>query len=313
VFYRYHEFIYQYCNSSRCENVLHQNITRYSKTKTVSFFLPVIVAHWFGSVSFIVCFFKWNLKYEIESWNSSFLVNKKLNSCRHKETIQSSFDLLGEMVKFNYDACKQMDTILNTESKLKKAMMMVNNNLIDSNMFIRYSENIVENTKNGCHLCNISEVPGYCIVNVPGTGISSNISSPDHRVRYRQIIVRKKFRKVWLKGQYHDILSLGFFHQSITPRALILGLKPVRIWLRILRETQFENFQNRIPGSHRVRGIRLLCQSSALIFIFSSMWCYLIICFCYGFPLKGIRAKDLLREESHGVIRFPLSLWDRGI
>jgi len=56
---------------------------------------------------------------------------------RHKDTIQSSFDLLGEMVKFSYDACKQMDSILNTESKLKKAMMMVNNNLIDSNMFIR--------------------------------------------------------------------------------------------------------------------------------------------------------------------------------
>ncbi len=56
---------------------------------------------------------------------------------RHKETIQSSFDLLGEMVKFSYDACRQMDSILNTETKLKKAMIMVNNNLIDSNMFIR--------------------------------------------------------------------------------------------------------------------------------------------------------------------------------
>ena len=56
---------------------------------------------------------------------------------RQKETIQSSFDLLGEMVKFSYDACKQMDSILNTETKLKKAMIMVNNNLIDSNMFIR--------------------------------------------------------------------------------------------------------------------------------------------------------------------------------
>lgn len=56
---------------------------------------------------------------------------------RQKETIQSSFDLLGEMVKFNFDACKQMDSILNSESKLKKAMVMVNNNLVDSNMFIR--------------------------------------------------------------------------------------------------------------------------------------------------------------------------------
>jgi len=56
---------------------------------------------------------------------------------RQKETIQSSFDLLGEMVKFNFDACKQMDSILNSETKLKKGMVMVNNNLVDSNMFIR--------------------------------------------------------------------------------------------------------------------------------------------------------------------------------
>ena len=56
---------------------------------------------------------------------------------RHKEAIQSSFDLLGEMVKFSYEACKQMDSILNTEHKLRKAMTMVNNNLVDSNMFIR--------------------------------------------------------------------------------------------------------------------------------------------------------------------------------
>ena len=32
----------------------------------------------------------------------------------------------------------QMDSILNTETKLRKAMDMVNNNLVDSNMFIRY-------------------------------------------------------------------------------------------------------------------------------------------------------------------------------
>jgi len=56
---------------------------------------------------------------------------------RLKEAIQSSFDLLGEMVKFSYEACKQMDSILNTEHKLRKAMAMVNNNLVDSNMFIR--------------------------------------------------------------------------------------------------------------------------------------------------------------------------------
>ena len=35
---------------------------------------------------------------------------------RQKETIPSSFGLLGEMVKFNCDACKQKDSILNSDS-----------------------------------------------------------------------------------------------------------------------------------------------------------------------------------------------------
>ena len=55
-----------------------------------------------------------------------------------KPIIQSSFDLLGEMIKFNFDACQQLDAILNTEAKLKKTMILINDNLIDSNMFIRY-------------------------------------------------------------------------------------------------------------------------------------------------------------------------------
>ena len=54
-----------------------------------------------------------------------------------KPIIQSSFDLLGEMIKFNFDACQQLDSILNTEAKLKKTMILINDNLIDSNMFIR--------------------------------------------------------------------------------------------------------------------------------------------------------------------------------
>jgi hypothetical protein len=32
--------------------------------------------------------------------------------------------------------------------------------------------------------------------------------------------------------------TLGFFHQTIPPRALIHGLKPFRIWLRIRRENR---------------------------------------------------------------------------
>jgi hypothetical protein len=50
--------------------------------------------------------------------------------------------------------------------------------------------------------------------------------------------------------------TLGFFHQTIPPRALIHGLKPLCIWLRIRRENRFENRQNRISRSQWDRGHR---------------------------------------------------------
>ncbi|XP_041375962.1 short transient receptor potential channel 4-associated protein-like [Gigantopelta aegis] len=56
---------------------------------------------------------------------------------RHKEILQSSFDLLGEMVKFNIEAFKTFDEILVSQDKLDKFVLTVNRNLVDSNMFIR--------------------------------------------------------------------------------------------------------------------------------------------------------------------------------
>ena len=83
---------------------------------------------------------------------------------RHKEILQSSFDLLGELVKFNWDAFRTFDAILgssdlkedvspslssvlspptpplsaeSSSSKLDKFTSTVNRNMVDSNMFIR--------------------------------------------------------------------------------------------------------------------------------------------------------------------------------
>ncbi|KAI8746483.1 short transient receptor potential channel 4-associated protein-like isoform X1 [Biomphalaria glabrata] len=56
---------------------------------------------------------------------------------RHKEILQSSFDLLGELIKFNIEAFKAFDAILASEDKFDKFVTMVNKSLVDSNMFIR--------------------------------------------------------------------------------------------------------------------------------------------------------------------------------
>ncbi|OWF45106.1 short transient receptor potential channel 4-associated protein-like [Mizuhopecten yessoensis] len=56
---------------------------------------------------------------------------------RHKEILQSSFDLLGELIKFNIEAFKTFEEILTTQAKFEKFINTVNRNLVDSNMFIR--------------------------------------------------------------------------------------------------------------------------------------------------------------------------------
>jgi hypothetical protein len=48
-----------------------------------------------------------------------------------------------------------------------------------------------------------------------------------------------------------DFRLLFFFHQTIPPRALIHGLKPFRIWLRMSRENRVGNRQNRLPRSDK--------------------------------------------------------------
>lgn len=56
---------------------------------------------------------------------------------RPKEILQSSFDLLGELVKFNVEAFKAFDKVLDSHEKAEKFVYLISKNLVDSNMFIR--------------------------------------------------------------------------------------------------------------------------------------------------------------------------------
>ncbi|XP_069983176.1 short transient receptor potential channel 4-associated protein [Penaeus vannamei] len=54
-----------------------------------------------------------------------------------KEVLQSTFDLLGELLKFNVDAYRRLDNIISTEPREKKLFRLVTKNLVDSNMLVR--------------------------------------------------------------------------------------------------------------------------------------------------------------------------------
>jgi hypothetical protein len=59
------------------------------------------------------------------------------------------------------------------------------------------------------------------------------------------------------KGQCHEIFDPQLFSSNNPLWALIHGLKPFRIWLRIRRENQVGNHQNWLPRSDGGRGSRL--------------------------------------------------------
>ncbi|GFY53685.1 hypothetical protein TNIN_156591 [Trichonephila inaurata madagascariensis] len=59
------------------------------------------------------------------------------SNIRHKEVLQSSFDLLGELMKFNIAAFIEFNSYMHNTAKQRKLLSLMNSSLVDSNMFIR--------------------------------------------------------------------------------------------------------------------------------------------------------------------------------
>lgn len=76
-----------------------------------------------------------------------FLINRDLvkhlfehivdGDTKSKDTLQSSFDLLGEVMKFNAEAFKQFNESVQDETQFEKFLSVMTSNIVDSNMFIR--------------------------------------------------------------------------------------------------------------------------------------------------------------------------------
>ncbi|KAJ8412000.1 hypothetical protein AAFF_G00142670 [Aldrovandia affinis] len=59
------------------------------------------------------------------------------SGCRSRDVLQSYFDLLGELMKFNISAFKRFNKYVNTEEKFQVFLTQINSSLVDSNMLVR--------------------------------------------------------------------------------------------------------------------------------------------------------------------------------
>uniref|UniRef100_A0A672ZMP0 Transient receptor potential cation channel, subfamily C, member 4 associated protein a n=1 Tax=Sphaeramia orbicularis TaxID=375764 RepID=A0A672ZMP0_9TELE len=59
------------------------------------------------------------------------------SGCTSRDVLQSYFDLLGELMKFNIDAFKRFNKYVNTAEKFQTFLTQINSSLVDSNMLVR--------------------------------------------------------------------------------------------------------------------------------------------------------------------------------
>ncbi|KAL0978601.1 hypothetical protein UPYG_G00172770 [Umbra pygmaea] len=59
------------------------------------------------------------------------------SGCKSRDVLQSYFDLLGELMKFNIDAFKRFNKYVSTGDKFQTFMTQINSSLVDSNMLVR--------------------------------------------------------------------------------------------------------------------------------------------------------------------------------
>ncbi|KAA0706981.1 Short transient receptor potential channel 4-associated protein [Triplophysa tibetana] len=59
------------------------------------------------------------------------------SGCTSHDVLQSYFDLLGELMKFNIDAFKRFNKYVNNEEKFQRFLTQINSSLVDSNMLVR--------------------------------------------------------------------------------------------------------------------------------------------------------------------------------
>uniref|UniRef100_A0A6Q2YJJ2 Transient receptor potential cation channel, subfamily C, member 4 associated protein a n=1 Tax=Esox lucius TaxID=8010 RepID=A0A6Q2YJJ2_ESOLU len=59
------------------------------------------------------------------------------SGCKSRDVLQSYFDLLGELMKFNMDAFKKFNRYVNSDEKFQTFMTQINSSLVDSNMLVR--------------------------------------------------------------------------------------------------------------------------------------------------------------------------------
>ncbi|XP_034023149.1 transient receptor potential cation channel, subfamily C, member 4 associated protein a isoform X2 [Thalassophryne amazonica] len=84
------------------------------------------------------------------------------SGCTSRDVLQSYFDLLGELMKFNIDAFKRFNKYVNTAEKFQTFLTQINSSLVDSNMLVRCIVLSLDRFENQTEDVQVVEVLSEC-------------------------------------------------------------------------------------------------------------------------------------------------------
>ncbi|XP_029466793.1 short transient receptor potential channel 4-associated protein isoform X2 [Rhinatrema bivittatum] len=84
------------------------------------------------------------------------------SECKSRDVLQSYFDLLGELMKFNIDAFKKFNKYVNSEDKFQIFLNQINSSLVDSNMLVRCIALSLDRFENQSDDIKVAEVMSEC-------------------------------------------------------------------------------------------------------------------------------------------------------
>ncbi|XP_017209091.1 transient receptor potential cation channel, subfamily C, member 4 associated protein b isoform X1 [Danio rerio] len=84
------------------------------------------------------------------------------SGCKSHDVLQSYFDLLGELMKFNIDAFKRFNKYVTTEEKFQMFLTQINSSLVDSNMLVRCIVLSLDRFENETNDVKVVEVFSEC-------------------------------------------------------------------------------------------------------------------------------------------------------
>ncbi|XP_072918401.1 short transient receptor potential channel 4-associated protein-like isoform X2 [Hemitrygon akajei] len=84
------------------------------------------------------------------------------SECKSRDVLQSYFDLLGELMKFNIDAFRRFNKYVNTEEKFQIFLKQINSSLVDSNMLVRCIVLSLDRFESQTDAVKVAEVISQC-------------------------------------------------------------------------------------------------------------------------------------------------------